>query len=85
MQHYEPPSDLAAFLAAGPPPIYIGFGSVPVTDPVALTKTIFEAVRTSNVRALVSAGWGGLGSEEIPEGVFILGQYEVPEDNGRDI
>ncbi|KAL7411250.1 hypothetical protein BDY24DRAFT_397194 [Mrakia frigida] len=75
---YEPPPDLAAFLAAGPPPIYIGFGSVPVKDPEGMTRTIFDAVRTSNVRALVSAGWGGLGGEEIPEGVFILGN--VPHD-----
>lgn len=39
---------------------------------------IFEAVRKSGVRALVSAGWGGLGGTKIPEEVFILGN--VPHD-----
>ena len=43
-----------------------------------MTKTIFEAVKASGVRALVSAGWGGLGGQEVPEGVFILGN--VPHD-----
>lgn len=40
--------------------------------------TIFEAVRKSGVRALVSAGWGGLGGTDIPDTVFILGN--VPHD-----
>jgi UDP:flavonoid glycosyltransferase YjiC (YdhE family) len=29
---YNPPSDLARFLALGAPPIYIGFGSIPIPD-----------------------------------------------------
>jgi sterol 3beta-glucosyltransferase len=33
---------------------------------------IFDAVKVAGVRALVSAGWGGLGGAEVPEGVFIL-------------
>ncbi|KAL2002776.1 hypothetical protein VTN02DRAFT_5994 [Thermoascus thermophilus] len=73
--NYTPPDDLAAFLAAGPPPVYIGFGSIVVDDPNEMTKMIFEAVRKTGQRALVSKGWGGLGAEEfdIPDGVFILG------------
>jgi hypothetical protein len=51
---YQPPDDLAAFLAAGPPPVYIGFGSIVVKDPGALTKLIFEAVEALGIRALVS-------------------------------
>ncbi|HEX5404436.1 MAG TPA: glycosyltransferase [Pseudonocardiaceae bacterium] len=30
---WQPPAELAAFLAAGPPPVFISFGSVPGTDP----------------------------------------------------
>ncbi|KAG7439038.1 UDP-Glycosyltransferase/glycogen phosphorylase, partial [Guyanagaster necrorhizus] len=55
--NYTPPDDLAAFLASGDAPIYIGFGSVVVDDPVAMTSTIFEATKQAGVRALVSAGW----------------------------
>jgi hypothetical protein len=31
-----------------------------------------DAVKESGVRALVSAGWGGLGGADVPDEVFIL-------------
>jgi UDP:flavonoid glycosyltransferase YjiC (YdhE family) len=73
--NYQPAADLAEFLAAGPPPVYIGFGSIVVDDPNAMTKLIFEAVKKTGQRALVSKGWGGLGGDELdkPDGVFMLG------------
>ncbi|KFY43602.1 hypothetical protein V494_01902 [Pseudogymnoascus sp. VKM F-4513 (FW-928)] len=72
---YQPDAELADFLAAGPPPVYIGFGSIVVDDPNAMTKLIFDAVRKTGQRALVSKGWGGLGGDELdkPEGVFMIG------------
>lgn len=70
---YEPPEDLMAFLDAGPAPIYIGFGSIVVDHPAELTKMIFNAIKRTGVRALVSKGWGGLGEDTPPEGVFMLG------------
>lgn len=77
---YTPAPDLVEFLAAGPPPVYIGFGSIVVDDPDAMTKLIFEAVQKAGIRALVSKGWGGLGADDmdIPEGIFMLGN--VPHD-----
>ncbi|KAF7777854.1 CAZyme family GT1 [Agaricus bisporus var. burnettii] len=75
---YEPSSDLVAFLNAGDTPIYIGFGSIVVDNPHALTKLIFEATANAGVRALVSAGWGGLGGIDIPPHIFIL--ESVPHD-----
>jgi UDP:flavonoid glycosyltransferase YjiC (YdhE family) len=53
-EQYKPSEDLAKFLAAGPPPVYIGFGSIVVDDPAALTKLIFDAVAKLGIRALVS-------------------------------
>lgn len=78
--NYTPPPDLQAFLDAGPTPIYIGFGSIVLDDPDAMTRLIFEAVKKTGQRALVSKGWGGFGADEIgiPEGVFMLGN--VPHD-----
>jgi len=35
---YKPEPDLSRFLSAGPPPIYIGFGSIVVEDPARLTR-----------------------------------------------
>ena len=72
---YQPEPALAEFLASGPPPVYIGFGSIVVDDPNAMTNMIFEAVKKTGQRALVSKGWGGLGGDELqkPDGVFMLG------------
>ena len=77
---YTPDPDLLKFLEAGPPPVYIGFGSIVVDEPNALSSLIFEAVKKAGVRALVSKGWGGLGTDElgVPDGVFMLGN--VPHD-----
>ena len=75
---YTPDTALSAFLASGPPPIYIGFGSIVVDNPEAVTRTIFEAIRRTGVRALVSRGWGGLGSLQPPENVLLIG--DVPHD-----
>ncbi|KAL1716746.1 glycosyltransferase family 1 protein [Schizophyllum commune] len=75
---YSPPDDLKAFLVAGETPVYIGFGSVVVDDSAEMTRIIFEATKRAGVRALVSAGWGGLGGVSVPSNVFILGN--IPHD-----
>lgn len=58
--NYEPPAELAEFLKAGPPPIYIGFGSIVVENPEALLATIVTAVKCAEVRAIISRGWAKL-------------------------
>ena len=75
---FTPARDLQAFLDAGPSPVYIGFGSIVVDDPDGMTKLIFEAVKKSGQRALVSKGWGGFGADQVPDGIFMLGN--VPHD-----
>lgn len=72
---YTPDPELQAFLDAGPPPVYIGFGSIVLDDPNAMTKLLFEAVKLTGQRALVSKGWGGMGADELgkPDNVFMLG------------
>jgi UDP:flavonoid glycosyltransferase YjiC (YdhE family) len=70
---FKPPDALVEFLDAGPPPVYIGFGSIVVDDPDKFTKLIFDAVEMAGVRALVSKGWGGFGSNETtPDNIFML-------------
>ena len=76
---FEPPKELQKFLDSGPPPIYIGFGSIVVDDPARFTSLIFDAIKQSGVRALVSEGWGGLGGDsDVPENIFMLGN--TPHD-----
>jgi UDP:flavonoid glycosyltransferase YjiC (YdhE family) len=50
-------SGLDAWLDAGEPPVYVGFGSMPVADPPVLRTAIDAACADLGVRALVSAGW----------------------------
>jgi UDP:flavonoid glycosyltransferase YjiC (YdhE family) len=66
------PAKLEAFLASGPPPVYLGFGSMPDPDPGATTGKLLDAVQALGCRALVSRGWAGLGEGPLPEGVFAL-------------
>ena len=75
---FTPTPELQAFLDHGPPPVYIGFGSIVVDDPDGMTKLIFEAVKKTGQRALVSKGWGGFGADQVPDGIFMLGN--VPHD-----
>ncbi len=75
---YEPQASLARFLEGGPPPVYIGFGSMPSRDPEALTQLTFEALRHVSSRAILSTGWGGLDATSLPadltDRVFVLGK-----------
>ncbi|KAL4914590.1 hypothetical protein BDW62DRAFT_204479 [Aspergillus aurantiobrunneus] len=76
---YKPPEDLQNFLATGPPPVYIGFGSIVVDDPSALTQIIFDAVRQTGQRAVVSKGWGKIGANEADSPSIMLID-KVPHD-----
>jgi UDP:flavonoid glycosyltransferase YjiC (YdhE family) len=60
---YDPPADIDAFIKAGQRPIYIGFGSIVIEDPSRMTSIILEAVKSCNVRAIISRGWSNLGEE----------------------
>ncbi|KAF6816474.1 sterol glucosyltransferase [Colletotrichum musicola] len=71
---YNPPSDLEAFLASGPPPLYVGFGSIVVDDPARLTDIMLEAARLCNSRVIISRGWSKLGEgRPSTDEVFFLG------------
>ncbi|GAA2670143.1 MULTISPECIES: glycosyltransferase [Actinosynnema] len=52
------PAELAEFLTAGPPPVYVGFGSIGPAPGVA--RAAFEAGRALGHRVLVSRGWADL-------------------------
>lgn len=77
---YKPPQEIVNFLSAGKKPIYVGFGSIVVDNPIQLLRTIFKAVNCIGERAIISRGWAGLGGEEmdLPDNVLIIG--DVPHD-----
>ncbi|MFC0543455.1 glycosyltransferase [Kutzneria chonburiensis] len=59
---WSPPADVVQFLESGPPPVYIGFGSMPMptAESVRVSGLIAEALRTAGVRGIVQAGWAQL-------------------------
>lgn len=57
---YEPPEELVRFLAAGEPPVAIGFGSHSNPDPRKTGRMVTEAVTAAGVRAVVIKGGGGI-------------------------
>jgi sterol 3beta-glucosyltransferase len=56
------PPELEDWLAAGPPPVFLGFGSMPVLDERAMLQTIREALAALGVRGILAAGWSELGA-----------------------
>ncbi len=65
--------DLVRFLEDGPPPVYLGFGSVSLDNSDAFTRIILEAVNISGCRAVIGTGWTGLGGTELPPEIFPVG------------
>jgi vancomycin aglycone glucosyltransferase len=54
------PANVVDFISSGEPPVYIGFGSNPITNPEKYTA-MFEQVRdTTNQRLIISKGWADL-------------------------
>ena len=75
---WQPPSQVADFLAAGPPPVYIGFGSILAgRDPEHITTLLVEALRRSGQRGILFTGWGDLGrlpgGQPLPEWMLAVG------------
>ncbi|KAI1451287.1 glycosyltransferase family 1 protein [Annulohypoxylon moriforme] len=68
---YTPPEDLAKFIEAGPPPIYIGFGSIVIDNPERMTSMLLEAIERTGVRALISRGWSNLGGSEAKNVMYL--------------
>lgn len=73
---YEDPAPLdrevVEFLEAGPPPVYVGFGSMITKDAVRMTRTILEGAGAGGRRLLLSKGWAGIGGGTLPPTVKVV-------------
>jgi UDP:flavonoid glycosyltransferase YjiC (YdhE family) len=69
-----PPVELADFLATGPAPVFVGFGSMMTTPKRAeqMSNTIAQAAVQAGVRAVVQAGWSSL--DVVDETVLTIGE-----------
>lgn len=64
-QNWTPPADLQAFLESGPPPVFVGFGSMTSSDPHQAAQTVIEALRRTGQRGILNRGWGGLAGDNL--------------------
>ncbi len=73
---WTPPPALSAFLEAGDPPVYIGFGSMAGFDRAAMADALARAL--DGRRALFQPGWSGIDASMLPAHVHAIG--ETPHD-----
>jgi UDP:flavonoid glycosyltransferase YjiC (YdhE family) len=73
---WQPPAELVDFLAAGPAPVFVGFGSMAGGVGSRLSGIVTDAIRAVGVRAVVQAGWAELAGS----GDDILSIDSVPHD-----
>ncbi|OMG10169.1 glycosyltransferase [Actinomyces naeslundii] len=69
------PPDIERFLADGPPPVVIGFGSMRHDDPARLAREVVDGLRRAGRKGILLAGWSGL---SVSGGGDILAVEEVP-------
>lgn len=75
---WQPPADLVAFLNSGPPPVYIGFGSMNSRNPQKVTNQVVQALTLSGQRGVLLMGWGGLHKIDLPAEIFTIDS--IPHD-----
>lgn len=89
---WTPPEDLLCFIdcarQAGKKIVYIGFGSIVVPDPRAMTRCVVDAIVQSGVYAILSKGWSdrlhtqttqtSQPEEPLPEQIYSISS--VPHD-----
>ncbi len=69
---WRPTPELEAFLEAGDPPVYVGFGSMSGLHPEHLATVVLEALAKSGQRGLLLTGWGGIHALSVPKSVFVI-------------
>lgn len=68
------PADLETFLTAGAPPVYVGFGSIPLEALKEAGRIAIRAARAQGRRVLLSHGWAGLALEDQGRDCFAVGE-----------
>lgn len=63
---WQPSPQLLAFLDAGPPPVYVGFGSMSSSTGAARSRLVVAALQKAGQRGLLASGWGGLHADALP-------------------
>ncbi|MFI6604453.1 glycosyltransferase [Nonomuraea sp. NPDC050536] len=77
------PADLVAFLDGGTPPVYVGFGSMPMRGSTDASQVVIEAIRAQGRRVLVSRGWADLALIDDRDDCFVVGEVNQQALFGR--
>jgi sterol 3beta-glucosyltransferase len=75
---WQPPPELMRFLESGPPPVYIGFGSMNAGDGEEKVHVVLRALVISRQRGIILTGLGGLAQG--PESPNVLYVEDLPHD-----
>ena len=75
------PAELVAFLDAGTPPVYAGFGSM--RTPADIARVAIEAIRAQGRRAVVARGWADLALIDDRDDCFAVGEVNQQALFGR--
>ncbi|MFD8213314.1 glycosyltransferase [Streptomyces sp. NPDC059697] len=77
------PAGLEAFLDAGAPPVYVGFGSMAAHTPKDIARVAIEASRAQGRRVLLARGWAGLAPIDDVDDCFVVGEVNQQALFGR--
>jgi sterol 3beta-glucosyltransferase len=69
---FELPADITAFLDGGPPPVYVGFGSMASSDPQGTMRMTIEALSRIGQRGILAQGWRKAEMPDVPDHIFLL-------------
>ncbi|MAM61945.1 glycosyltransferase [Maritimibacter sp. UBA3975] len=69
-EDWTPPEALRTFLADGPPPVYVGFGSMAGKSPGRLADAVVDALGRTGQRGIIATGWGGLKPADLPDNIL---------------
>jgi sterol 3beta-glucosyltransferase len=75
---WAPAPELVRFLAAGPPPVYVGFGSMVGASAATRATLVLAALARTGQRGILASGWGGLQVADLPDTVSMV--ESVPHD-----
>jgi vancomycin aglycone glucosyltransferase len=77
------PPELEAFLDAGAPPVYVGFGSMAMRTSTDLAAVVIEAIRAHGRRVLLARGWADLDLIDGRDDCFVVGEVNHQALFGR--
>ncbi|MDQ4054178.1 MAG: glycosyltransferase [Actinomycetota bacterium] len=75
------PAELEAFLDAGTPPVYVGFGSMRAAQDSA--RVAIETIRAQGRRTLLAHGWAELALVDDRDDCFVVGEVNQQALFGR--